>query len=123
MNKVVPKSDVLKTAVEWAQEIVGNSPDSIQSTKRALMLSNQLGNVEDVVVAHTRSKEMLRAYASENLKVRSVAICVPFWPLIRMTGRTQGFLRGKIVLPLPRQVQCLNSPQKKRPVWKNPAKL
>lgn len=69
VNKVVPKSDVLKTAVEWAQEIVGNSPDSVQSTKRALMLSSQLGDVEDVVVAHTRSKEMLRVYASDNIKV------------------------------------------------------
>lgn len=74
VNKVVPKTDVLKTAVEWAQEIVGNSPDSVQSTKRALMLSNQLGDVEDVVVAHTRSKEMLRVYGSDNIKVGTLPV-------------------------------------------------
>ena len=72
MNKVVPKSDVLKTALEWAKEIIQNSPDSVQSTKRALVLSNQLGDVEDVVVAHTRSKEMLRVYGGENIKVRDL---------------------------------------------------
>lgn len=46
----------------------------MQSTKRALVLSNQLGDVEDVVVAHTRSKEMLRVYASDNIKVTSQPI-------------------------------------------------
>ena len=69
MNKVVPKSDVMKTALEWAKEVTQNSPDSIQSTKRALVLSNQLGDVEDAVIAHHRSKEMLRVYASDNIKV------------------------------------------------------
>ena len=69
MNKVVSKAEVLKTAIDWAREICQNSPDSVQSTKRALVLSNQLGDVEDVVVAHTRSKEMLRVYAGENIKV------------------------------------------------------
>ncbi|GJE86230.1 enoyl-CoA hydratase/carnithine racemase [Phanerochaete sordida] len=88
VNKVVPKAEVVKTAVEWAQEIVGNSPDSVQSTKRALMLASQLGDVEDVVVAHTRSKEMLRVYGSENLKAGLRAFS-----------------------------------EKKKPVWKNPAKL
>lgn len=69
MNKVVPKTAVLETAFEWAKEITQNSPDSVQSTKRALVLSNQLGDVEDVVVAHFRSKEMLRVYEGDNIKV------------------------------------------------------
>ena len=76
MNKVVPKAEVLKTAIDWAQEITQNSPDSVQSTKRALVLSNQLGDVEDVVVAHTRSKEMLRVTGGENIKVNGVILFV-----------------------------------------------
>ncbi|KIP11753.1 hypothetical protein PHLGIDRAFT_27759 [Phlebiopsis gigantea 11061_1 CR5-6] len=68
VNKVVPKSDVITTALAWAKEIAGNSPDSVQATKRALILSNQLGDVEDVVKTHFRSKEMLRVYASDNIK-------------------------------------------------------
>ena len=69
VNKVVPKSEVMNTALEWAKEITHNSPDSVQSTKRGLVLSNQLGDVEDVVVAHQRSKEMIRVYGSDNIKV------------------------------------------------------
>ena len=74
MNKVVPKTEVVKTALEWAKEITLNSPDSVQSTKRALVLSNQLADVEDVVVAHFRSKEMLRVYQGDNIKVRSCVL-------------------------------------------------
>ena len=69
VNKVVPKSEVITTALAWAREIAGNSPDSVQATKRALVLSNQLGDVEDVVKTHFRSKEMLRVYAGDNIKV------------------------------------------------------
>lgn len=43
----------------------------MQSTKRALLLTNQLAHVEDVVAAHVRSKESKRHFAGENSKVRS----------------------------------------------------
>ena len=43
----------------------------MQSTKRALLLTNQLAHVEDVVAAHVRSKESKRHFAGENIKVRS----------------------------------------------------
>lgn len=69
MNKVVPKAEVIPTAIEWARQLCENSPDSVQSTKKALVLANQLADVEDVVVAHTRSKEMRRVYAGQNIKV------------------------------------------------------
>ncbi|KAI0690750.1 enoyl-CoA hydratase/carnithine racemase [Cytidiella melzeri] len=68
VNKVVPKAEVLPTAINWAKQLCQNSPDAVQSTKRALLLSQQLADVEDVVVAHTRSKETLRTYAGQNLK-------------------------------------------------------
>jgi enoyl-CoA hydratase/carnithine racemase len=69
VNKVVPKSEVLSTAIEWARQICQNSPDAVQSTKKALMLSQQLADVEDVVVTHMRSKEMLRVFKGQNIKV------------------------------------------------------
>ncbi len=70
VNKVVPKAQVLATALEWAKQINLNSPDSIQSTKRALLLNKQKSDVEEVVIAHMRSKENKRAYDGEKMKVR-----------------------------------------------------
>ncbi|KAI0756501.1 enoyl-CoA hydratase/carnithine racemase [Daedaleopsis nitida] len=68
VNKVVPSRDVLPTALAWAAEIVQNSsPEAIQSTKRALLLSNRHGSVEDAVVAHVNSEESKRTFASENI--------------------------------------------------------
>lgn len=67
----MPRDQVVKEAIAWAVELTQNSPDSVQSTKRALVLNSQLGDVEDVVVAHARSKEMRRVYAGDNIKVRS----------------------------------------------------
>lgn len=69
VNKVVPKAQVLATALEWANQINLNSPDSIQSTKRALLLNKQKSGVEEVVAHHMRSKESRRAFAGENMKV------------------------------------------------------
>lgn len=79
VNKVVPKTEVLSTAIDWAKQLCENSPDSVQATKRAMVLANQLADVEDVVVAHTRSKEMYRMYAGQNIKVRrrSESVHVP----------------------------------------------
>lgn len=71
VNKVVPKSELLATALAWAAEITSNSPDSVQSTKRALLLTKQLAHVEDVVAAHIQSQESKRHFAGENIKVHS----------------------------------------------------
>ncbi|KAI0081175.1 enoyl-CoA hydratase/carnithine racemase [Panus rudis PR-1116 ss-1] len=68
VNKVVPKSEVLSTALQWAEEINQNSPDSVQSTKRALLLANQVTSLEDAVAAHLGSKEGTRAMNAENKK-------------------------------------------------------
>ncbi|RDX51920.1 enoyl-CoA hydratase/carnithine racemase [Lentinus brumalis] len=89
VNQVVPEKDVLSTALKWAEEIVQNSsPDSVQSTKRALLLANQYGSVEDVVVAHIQSKESKRQFVSENIQEGLRAFS-----------------------------------ERRKPVWKNPAKL
>jgi len=68
VNKVVPKSQVLAAALDMARQINQNSPDAVQSTKRALVLTKQKADVEDVVAAHLRSPEGGRAYVSENIK-------------------------------------------------------
>ncbi|GBE77527.1 putative enoyl-CoA hydratase, mitochondrial [Sparassis crispa] len=68
VNKVVPRSELLRTALAWAAAINENSPDSVQSTKRALLEGNRHGSVEDAVVAHIRSKENVRLYDSYNMK-------------------------------------------------------
>ncbi|TCD62629.1 hypothetical protein EIP91_006613 [Steccherinum ochraceum] len=68
VNKVVPKAQVLATALEFARQINANSPDAVQSTKRALILNRQKADVEEVVATHLRSAESRRNYASENIK-------------------------------------------------------
>ncbi|EMD42311.1 hypothetical protein CERSUDRAFT_110831 [Gelatoporia subvermispora B] len=68
VNKLVARSQVLSTALAWAAEITANSPDAVQSTKRALLLSNQHGSVEDMVLTHVWSKESTRAFKSSNIK-------------------------------------------------------
>ena len=71
MNKVVPKGQALAHALDWAREMVDNSPDAVQSTKRAILISLQHGNVEQATVANAWSAEARRLYKGENIKVRS----------------------------------------------------
>ncbi|KAH9920220.1 enoyl-CoA hydratase/carnithine racemase [Epithele typhae] len=67
VNQVVPKEKVISTALAWAAEINSNSPDSVQSTKRALLLAGRLG-VEETVIAHINSAESKRQFRSENIQ-------------------------------------------------------
>ncbi|KAJ2963360.1 hypothetical protein NUW54_g14288 [Trametes sanguinea] len=69
-------------------EITENSPDAIQSTKRALLLAGRHGSVEEAVIAHVTSKESKRAFTSENIQEGLKAFT-----------------------------------EKRKPAWKNPAKL
>ncbi|KAJ7170895.1 enoyl-CoA hydratase/carnithine racemase [Mycena crocata] len=67
VNAVVPPADVLPTALAFASQIVANSPDSVQSTKRGLLLSQSLSN-EGTVAAHVRSPESVANYRGDNIK-------------------------------------------------------
>ena len=69
VNKVVPKAQVLATALDYARQIVQNSPDAVQSSKRALLLTKQKADVEDIVACHVRSPEGRRGFLGENIKV------------------------------------------------------
>ncbi|TDL26351.1 ClpP crotonase [Rickenella mellea] len=68
VNLVVPKAEVLTQALKWANTICQNSPDAVQSTKRGLILTRQLGGVEQATVAHAWSSESKRAYKGTNIK-------------------------------------------------------
>jgi len=67
VNAVVAPSDVLPTALEFASQIVGNSPDSVQSTKKGLLLAQKHSN-EETVSAHVRSPESLGYMHGSNIK-------------------------------------------------------
>ncbi|KAI0050588.1 ClpP crotonase [Auriscalpium vulgare] len=68
VNAVVPADQLLPTAIAWAKQIVANSPDAVQSTKRGLVLAAEHGNVERAVIAHAWSPESRRAYTGSNIK-------------------------------------------------------
>ncbi|KAI0271456.1 enoyl-CoA hydratase/carnithine racemase [Gloeopeniophorella convolvens] len=88
VNLVVPREQLLPTAVQWARQITQNSPDAVQSTKRGLVEAAKHGNVEQATLAHVWSPESRRSYRGENM------------------------------------IEGLKAFQEKRkPVWRNPAKL
>jgi len=68
VNETVPLSSLLDTALSYAQRIVENSPDAVQSTKRGLIASLQHGSVEEAFLAHAWSPESKQAYLGENIK-------------------------------------------------------
>lgn len=70
VNAVVPKDQVLSQALTWARDLVANSPDAVQSTKRGIVLAWQHGNVETATLAHAWAPESKRTYTGENIKVR-----------------------------------------------------
>ncbi|KAI0059422.1 enoyl-CoA hydratase/carnithine racemase [Artomyces pyxidatus] len=68
VNLVVSREKLLSTALEWARQLVQNSPDSVQSTKRGLVIAAQHGSVETATLAHAWSPESKRAYNGSNIK-------------------------------------------------------
>lgn len=70
VNAVVPKDQVLSQALTWARDLVANSPDAVQSTKRGIVLAWQHGNVETATLAHAWAPESKRTYTGNNIKVR-----------------------------------------------------
>lgn len=69
VNTVVPKAQLLQTAIDWAVRITQNSPDAVQSTKRALIEAARHGDVEQATLANIRSPESIRVHQGENIKV------------------------------------------------------
>ncbi|KAJ7266913.1 enoyl-CoA hydratase/carnithine racemase [Mycena haematopus] len=67
VNVVVPTTDVLPTALDLASQIIANSPDSVQSTKKALLLAQKYSN-EETVSVHVRAPETVGFMFGDNIK-------------------------------------------------------
>ena len=78
VNTVVPGSKVLSTAISLAQQITSNSPDAVQSSKVALLLS-QKHNFSETFTTHNLSPENRRVYKGANIKV-GLFLYVVYWP-------------------------------------------
>lgn len=72
MNYVVPTAEVLPKALAIAKEVIANSPDAVQSTKEALLLS-QKHNLRDAFTTHVQSPTSTRVYKGDNIKVRIIS--------------------------------------------------
>ncbi|KAF8514278.1 enoyl-CoA hydratase/carnithine racemase [Gautieria morchelliformis] len=88
VNTVVPHDELIPTAIAWARRITQNSPDAVASTKRALIIAQEVGNFEQATIAGAYSQESKQAYTGGNIKEGLRAFS-----------------------------------EKRKPVWKNPAKL
>ncbi|KAH0591619.1 hypothetical protein H2248_001671 [Termitomyces sp. 'cryptogamus'] len=67
VNRVVPPSDVLPTALTVAQQIIANSPDAVQSTKEGLLIS-QKHDYHQTLLTHVGSRSSARVYGGVNIK-------------------------------------------------------
>ncbi|KAJ7792925.1 enoyl-CoA hydratase/carnithine racemase [Mycena olivaceomarginata] len=67
VNVVVPPTDVLPTALDLASQIIANSPDSVQSTKKGLLLTYKHNN-ESMVWEHVRTPESAGYMLGDNIK-------------------------------------------------------
>ncbi|KAJ7792397.1 enoyl-CoA hydratase/carnithine racemase [Mycena olivaceomarginata] len=62
-----PPTDVLPTALDLASQIIANSPDSVQSTKKGLLLTYKHNN-ESMVWEHVRTPESAGYMLGDNIK-------------------------------------------------------
>lgn len=96
VNSVVPPSEVIPSALDVANQIIQNSPDSVQATKVGLLMS-QKHNHSEMLQTHVWSPESKRVYKGENIKVRFCWIH-PFvrrlWHLIIPRRASRRFLRS-----------------------------
>jgi len=68
VNDVVSPDRVLPRALEYAEAILNQSPDSIRSTKKALNEAALHGNIENAWRFHVVSSENRSVYSGENIK-------------------------------------------------------
>jgi len=110
VNKVVTdQKDLLPTALKYATEIIKNSPDSLRSTKLALLLAKEMGMAESYD-EHTGTAIAKEVNEGENIKEGLAAFSEA-----RMQSRSNNPKRTAYVPP------CVL--QKRKPRWKNPRSL
>lgn len=64
----MPASQVLPAALDFARQIVENSPDAVQSTKKGITLTLHYP-VDEAFNVNVWSNESARVYKGENIKV------------------------------------------------------
>jgi enoyl-CoA hydratase/carnithine racemase len=70
VNFVVSRQDVVTAAIRVAVELTHNSPDAVQSSRKAIWdVADSLG-VEDAFQKHVWRPENARVYSGTNLQVR-----------------------------------------------------
>ena len=105
VNKVVPdQRDVLPAALKYAAEIIKNSPDSVRSTKLALLLAKEMG-MDESCKMHTETAIAKEVHEGENIKEGLTAFN-------EVRTRPQS---------IPNPTTCIL--QKRKPQWKNPRSL
>jgi enoyl-CoA hydratase/carnithine racemase len=68
VNKVVPDlKDLLPTALQYAAEIIKNSPDAVRSTKLALLLAKEVG-MDESYKMHAGTAIAKEVDEGENIK-------------------------------------------------------
>ncbi|KAG5222554.1 enoyl-CoA hydratase [Salix suchowensis] len=67
-QQVVPASQVLPAALDFARQIVENSPDAVQATKKGITLTMHYP-VDEAFNVNVWSNESARVYKGENIKV------------------------------------------------------
>lgn len=75
----MPADQVLATALAFAKEITKNSPEAVQSTKTALLMSQEHG-VKEAFRTHIRSLEAKRVFDGDNIKV--YLVLAPFFGML-----------------------------------------
>ncbi|KAK7051447.1 hypothetical protein VNI00_004421 [Paramarasmius palmivorus] len=70
VNRVVPASEVIPTAVQLAKEVIQNSPDSVQTTKLGLLMAQKYDH-DRVARENMWAPETTRLYHGDNIKKRA----------------------------------------------------
>jgi enoyl-CoA hydratase/carnithine racemase len=71
---VVPHDELIPTAIAWARSITQNSPEAVASTKRALIIAQQVGNFEQATISGAYSQESKQTYTGENIKASHIKV-------------------------------------------------
>ena len=109
MNRVVPdRKDVLPTALQYAAEISNNSPDSVRSTKLALLLAKEMGMAESFD-RHAGAAIAREVDEGENIKEGLLAFNEARYALL---------VNARVLQLMP---ACIL--QKRKPRWKNPRSI
>lgn len=68
VNVVVPKPQLITTAVKYVSLIVAASPDAVISTKDGLLKAQDFGSMEETFRAHAAGEKSQNVYSGENIK-------------------------------------------------------